>query len=193
MKKLIAIIILAIITPPVFASAWERDIGYLERELDDIKRELRLERERRRIELEEQKRQEEKRHQEQAIENEKRRQEYQEIRDHQRRQQIAIEIEREVEAEKRRVEAEEARFEWLRDMASQHPDSKYSELYEIELLRRSGEISNHQARIRTNYIIRGPGGEVGEKRGGRIIISEEITDPSMKARGVKKGDTFVDE
>ena len=46
---------------------------------------------------------------------------------------------------------------------------------------------------RTKYVIGRPGSKIGPKKGGRITISEEITDPAMKARGLKKGDTFVDE
>jgi len=46
---------------------------------------------------------------------------------------------------------------------------------------------------RTRYVIGRHGSKIGPKKGGRITISEEITDPTMKARGLKKGDTFVDE
>ena len=50
-----------------------------------------------------------------------------------------------------------------------------------------------EAKNRTKYVIGRHGSEIGPKKGGRITISEEITDPVMKARGLKKGDTFVDE
>lgn len=50
-----------------------------------------------------------------------------------------------------------------------------------------------EAKNRTKYVIGRHGSEIGPKKGGRITISEEITDPAMKARGLKKGDTFVDE
>jgi len=50
-----------------------------------------------------------------------------------------------------------------------------------------------ETKIRTKYVIGRHGSEIGPKKGGHITISEEITDPSMKERGLKKGDTFVDE
>ena len=50
-----------------------------------------------------------------------------------------------------------------------------------------------EAKNRTKYVIGRHGSEIGAKKGGRITISEEITDPAMKARGLKKGDVFVDE
>lgn len=46
---------------------------------------------------------------------------------------------------------------------------------------------------RRKFVIDRHGSEIGLKKGGRITISEEITDPAMKARGLKKGDVFVDE
>jgi hypothetical protein len=50
-----------------------------------------------------------------------------------------------------------------------------------------------ESKNRTKYVIGKHGSEIGPKKGGRITISEEITDPAMKARGLKKGDVFVDE
>lgn len=50
-----------------------------------------------------------------------------------------------------------------------------------------------ETKNRTKYVIGRPGSEIGPKKGGRITVSEEITDPVMKARGLKKGDTFVNE
>ncbi len=50
-----------------------------------------------------------------------------------------------------------------------------------------------EAKIRTKHVISRHGSEIGPKKGGRITISEEIKDPAMKARGLKKGDVFVDE
>jgi hypothetical protein len=50
-----------------------------------------------------------------------------------------------------------------------------------------------ETKNKTKFVIGKHGSEIGTKKGGRITISEEITDPSMKARGLKKGDTFVDE
>jgi hypothetical protein len=50
-----------------------------------------------------------------------------------------------------------------------------------------------ESKNRTKYVIGKHGSEIGQKKGGRITISEEITDPAMKARGLKKGDVFVDE
>ena len=50
-----------------------------------------------------------------------------------------------------------------------------------------------ETKNRTKYVIGRHGSEIGPGKGGRITISEEITGPAMKARGLKKGDTFVDE
>ena len=50
-----------------------------------------------------------------------------------------------------------------------------------------------ESKNRTKYVIGRHGSEIGPKKGGRITISEEITDPEMKARGLKKGDVFADE
>ena len=50
-----------------------------------------------------------------------------------------------------------------------------------------------ETKNRTKFVIGRPRSEIGPKKGGRITISEEITDHTMKARGLKKGDTFVDE
>lgn len=50
-----------------------------------------------------------------------------------------------------------------------------------------------EAKNRTKYVIGRHGSEIGPKKGGRITITQEVTDPVMKARGLKKGDTFVDE
>ena len=50
-----------------------------------------------------------------------------------------------------------------------------------------------ETKNRTKYVIGRHGSEIGPKKGGRITISEEITDPAMKARGLKKSDAFADE
>ena len=50
-----------------------------------------------------------------------------------------------------------------------------------------------EAKNGTKYVIGRHGSKIGPKKGGRITISEEIKDPAMKARGLKKGDVFVDE
>ena len=41
-----------------------------------------------------------------------------------------------------------------------------------------------ETKNRTRYVIGRHGSEIGPKKGGRITISEEITDPAMKARGL---------
>jgi hypothetical protein len=45
----------------------------------------------------------------------------------------------------------------------------------------------------TKYVIGSHESEIGPKKGGRITLSDEITDPVMEARGLKKGDVFADE
>jgi len=50
-----------------------------------------------------------------------------------------------------------------------------------------------ETKNRTKFVIGRHRSKIGPKRGGRITISEEITDPVMKARGLKKSDAFVDE
>ena len=50
-----------------------------------------------------------------------------------------------------------------------------------------------ETKNRTKYVTGRNGSEIGPGKGGRITISEKISDPAMKARGLKKGDTFVDE
>jgi hypothetical protein len=204
MKKLILIVALTIIIPLVSDFARGENVQDLERKIDELenglRRERALQRSQEEIRRQEEERQEEIRRQEEAIkdkerriENERRRQEFKEIRAHQRRQQRAEEERKRAEEKKRIAEEEEAKFQQLRDMATQHPNSKHSKLYEIEVLRRSGEISNRQADTRKNYVLHGPSGGTGAKKGGTITLSEEITDPVMKSKGAKQGETFIDE
>ena len=172
---------------PFVASAGDgQDFGD---RIDDLEDDAFFERARRRKEAERRKELEKR---QQAMEESLKRQE-----DAMRRQEDArksqIEIERQARKEKIKREKEEAEFKLLKDMAEKNPNSKHSKLYEIEVLRRAGEISNYQANSRKNYVLSGPGGGIGVKKGGGITLTEEITDPTMKARGLKKGQTFVDD
>jgi flagellar biosynthesis GTPase FlhF len=204
MKKLFFIVAFTIIIPLVSDVARGNNTQDLERKIDalenDLTRERALQRRQEELRRQEEKRQEEIRRQEEAtkdkkrrIENERRRQEFKEIRAHQRRQQRAEQERKSAEEKKRMAEEEEAKFQQLRDMATQHPNSKYSKLYEIEALKRSGEISNRQANTRKNYVLHGPSGGTGVKKGGTITLTEDITDPVMRAKGAKQGDAFIDE
>ena len=203
MKKLVVIIVCLIIGCPFFASAWDPYGRDLEEKVDDLERDLRNERYRR----QEQAAYERARRQKEARENEERQKELkkrqQAMQDSLKRQENAMRRqeearERQIRIEKRAREAkikrekEEAEFKLLKDMAEKNPNSKHSKLYEIEVLRRSGEISDYQANSRKNYALHGPGGGTGKKRGGGITLSSDITDPVLKAKGAKKGDEFID-
>ena len=207
MKKLVVIIIWVTIGCPISVSAWDRYGQNLEEKVDDLERDLRNERYKRQEE-QEQADYDRSRRQREAMENEERQKELkkrqQAIQKSLKRQEDAMRRqeearERQIRIEKRAREAkikrekEEVEFKLLKDMAEKNPNSKHSKLYEIEVLRRSGEISNYQANSRKNYVLSGPGGGTGVKKGGGITLSSDITDPVLKAKGAKKGQTFVDE
>ena len=84
MKQLITIIILAIMSAPCLVSAENTDD--LRRGLNDLEDQLSMERKRRQKDLEEQELREAMRRHQEAIKDERRRQEYQEFKDYQRRQ-----------------------------------------------------------------------------------------------------------
>ena len=205
MKKLVVIIVCLIIGYPFVASAW--DGRNLEDKVDDLERDLRNERYRRqeqqeRAAYERARRQKEDReNEERQKELEKKQQAMEESLERQRRamrrqeeaRERQIRIEQRAREAKIKREKEDAEFRLLKDMAEKNPNSKHSKLYEIEVLRRSGEISDYQANSRKNYVLRGPGGGTGSKKGGGITLSSDITDPVLKAKGAKKGQTFVDE
>jgi DNA repair exonuclease SbcCD ATPase subunit len=207
MKILVLIFFSVIIGCPISVSALDQYGQNLEEKVDDLERDLRDERYNRQ-KAQEQADYDRSRRQKEAMENEERQKELKERQqaiqkslkrqeDAMRRQEEArerqIRIEKRAREAKIKREKEEAEFKLLKDMAEKNPNSIHSKLYEIEVLRRSGEISNYQANSRKSYVLRGPGGGIGEKKGGGITLTEEITDPEMKAKGLKKGQTFVDE